>query len=61
MTPRLTCDRQLLAHSNDARKMTTDAHARYFGTELTDSSLVPESSSPQLGAMRFEEWLNRAQ
>lgn len=52
--------RRLLANNNDARKVTTDVHARYFGTELNDQSLVPASSTPRIGGTRFENWLTRS-
>jgi hypothetical protein len=52
--------RLVLAHNKDSRKVTTDAHARYFGTELNDESLVPASSAPRIGATRFETWLTRS-
>ena len=37
--------RRFLSATGDARKVTTDVHARYFGTELNDQSLTP---GPQL-------------
>ena len=52
--------RRVLGKNNDAREVTTDVHARYFGTELNDQSLVPESSTPRIGATRFESWLTRS-
>jgi hypothetical protein len=52
--------RRLLSNNNDAREVTTDAHARYFGTELNDQSLVPSSSAPRIGSTRFESWLSRS-
>src|SRR5215212_9893705 len=33
--------RRFLGAKRDARTVTTDAHARYFGTELNDQSLTP--------------------
>jgi uncharacterized protein YbjT (DUF2867 family) len=51
--------RRVLGKNNDTRQVTTDIHARYFGTELNDQSLVP-ASNPRLGATRFESWLSRA-
>jgi nitrite reductase/ring-hydroxylating ferredoxin subunit len=48
--------RQSLSARNDPRKVIADPHARYFGTELTERSLVPEGDA-QLGKMRFEDWL----
>ncbi len=52
--------RRVLANNHDARKVTTDVHARYFGTELNDQSLVPASSAPRIGTTRFESWLVRS-
>jgi hypothetical protein len=34
-------------------------HARYFGTELSERSLVPGDDA-QLGETRFEDWLSRS-
>jgi uncharacterized protein YbjT (DUF2867 family) len=50
--------RRFLSANRDARKVTTDVHARYFGTELNDQSLTP-GDNPRLGPTRFEDWLNR--
>ena len=44
---------------NDPREVIADAHARYFGTELHDGSLVP-SGDARLGETRFDEWLGRS-
>ena len=52
--------RRVLANNHDARKVTSDVHARYFGTELNDQSLVPASTAPRIGTTRFESWLTRA-
>jgi uncharacterized protein YbjT (DUF2867 family) len=52
--------RSVLANSKDERKVTTDSHARYFGTELDDQSLVPEGDTPRLGATRFANWLDHS-
>jgi uncharacterized protein YbjT (DUF2867 family) len=51
--------RRVLSAKNDTRSVTADVHARYFGTELDDQSLVP-GSNPRLGATRFETWLSRS-
>jgi len=51
--------RQLLRAKQDARQVTADVHARYFGAELNDRSLTP-GDNPRIGAIRFEEWLNRS-
>lgn len=47
-----------LSASNDPREVIADPHARYFGTELSEPSLVPGDAA-QLGEMRFEDWLRR--
>jgi uncharacterized protein YbjT (DUF2867 family) len=52
--------RRVLANNHDARKVATDVHARYFGTELNDQSLVPASAAPRIGTTRFESWLARS-
>lgn len=44
-----------LTAMQDPRKVVADAHARYFGAELKDDTLVP-AGKPRLGATRFEEW-----
>lgn len=50
--------RRALAVKNDARKVTGDLHAQYFGTELSDDSLVPIGKA-RLGATRYDAWLGR--
>ncbi len=50
--------RRFLIANRDARKVTTDVHALYFGTELNDQSLTP-GNNPRLGPTRFEDWLSR--
>lgn len=42
----------------DTREVVADPHARYFGTKLSERSLVP-SDGAQLGETRFEDWLSR--
>ncbi len=51
--------RRFLSATRDPRKVTTDAHAKYFGTELNDQSLTP-GNKPRLGSTRFAEWLSRS-
>ncbi len=43
----------------DPREVIADPHALYFGTELTERSLVP-SDGAILGETRFEDWLNQS-
>ena len=52
--------RRFLNATGDARKVITDAHARYYGVEVNDQSLVP-GPNPRLGSIRFAEWLNTPQ
>jgi uncharacterized protein YbjT (DUF2867 family) len=44
-----------LAMSGDTRDVIVDAHATYFGTELTDDSLVPGPDA-ELGSITYEAW-----
>jgi uncharacterized protein YbjT (DUF2867 family) len=44
-----------LARAGEAREVVVDEHARYFGTELTDESLVPGPDA-ELGATTYEAW-----
>ena len=46
-----------LSARNDPRTVIADQHAQYFGTELTEQSLVPNDGAPMVGEIRFEEWL----
>lgn len=48
-----------LSARNDQREVIADPHARYFGTELSDFSLVPGNDG-QLGKIRFQDWLNQS-
>src|SRR5437899_6059125 len=51
--------RRFLSANRDARKVTTDVHALYFGTAVNDQSLTP-GNNPRLGPMRFDDWLRRS-
>ena len=50
--------RRDLAARNDPREVISDPHARYFGGELSERTLVPGDGAP-LGETRFENWLNQ--
>ena len=52
--------RRFLRANRDARKVTTDVHAGYFGTAVNDQSLTP-GNNPLLGPTHFEDWLSRGQ
>jgi len=45
-----------LSARNDPRTVVADSDAQYFGTTLTNGSLLP-SEHAQLGETRFEDWL----
>jgi len=51
--------RRFLSTTRDPRKVTTDVHAQYFGTELNDQSLTPGKNA-RLAPTRYDEWLSRA-
>jgi uncharacterized protein YbjT (DUF2867 family) len=51
--------RQFLAARGDSRKVTTDPSTGYFGTPVTDESLVPTVANPRLGPTRFADWLRK--
>jgi uncharacterized protein YbjT (DUF2867 family) len=50
--------RRALRARNDPRDVIADPHARYFGAELGERSLVPAGEA-RLGEIRFEEWLSQ--
>jgi len=51
--------RLCLSARNDPREVIADPHARYFGTELSEHSLVPGNHA-LLGEIRFEDWLSQS-
>jgi uncharacterized protein YbjT (DUF2867 family) len=51
--------RQRLGALNDSREVVADPKARYFGTELSERSIVPGDDA-QLGETSFEAWLSQA-
>jgi uncharacterized protein YbjT (DUF2867 family) len=51
--------RRYLTATRDARTVTTDPKARYYGVEVNDQSLTP-GDNPRLGSTRFEDWLARS-
>jgi uncharacterized protein YbjT (DUF2867 family) len=50
--------REGLAARNDPREVVVDSHARYFGAELAERSLIPAGNA-RLGEIRFQEWLSQ--
>ncbi len=51
--------RKFLGATRDARTVTTDPRALYYGVEVNDQSLRP-GDHPRLGPTRFEEWLKNS-
>jgi uncharacterized protein YbjT (DUF2867 family) len=49
--------RQGLRARNDPREVVVDPHARYFGAELAERSLIPEDDA-RLGEIRLQDWLD---
>ena len=47
---------RILSANNDPRRVIPDVHARYFGVELDDHSLMPGDDA-RLAPTRFEDWL----
>jgi uncharacterized protein YbjT (DUF2867 family) len=50
--------RTALAARNDPREVVTDKHARYFGAELSERTLVPAGPAI-LGEIRYADWPGR--
>lgn len=51
--------REVLSAREDPRAIVADTHARYFGTELDDQSLIP-SAGARLGSLKFGGWLRQS-
>lgn len=51
--------RELIAAHEDDRPIVADAHARYFGAELNDRSLIPGPNA-RLGSTTFGDWLRQS-
>jgi uncharacterized protein YbjT (DUF2867 family) len=47
-----------LSARNDPRKVVADPHARYFGAELSERTLVAGEDA-RIGKTRFEDWLRQ--
>jgi uncharacterized protein YbjT (DUF2867 family) len=50
---------RVMEANGDPRRVIADAHAPYFGTELSERSLVPDDSA-FMASTRFEDWLANA-
>lgn len=49
-----------LKAANDPRMVEADVHARYFGSELNDQSIVPGESA-RIGKVGFQDWFRSSQ
>ena len=49
----------VLSAKHDKRKVIPDLHARYFGTELAEDSLIPRGRA-RMGQTRFEAWVGHS-
>jgi uncharacterized protein YbjT (DUF2867 family) len=51
--------REVLSAREDVRPVVADAHARYFGAELNDQSLIPGPKA-RIGSTTFGDWLRQS-
>jgi uncharacterized protein YbjT (DUF2867 family) len=51
--------RQYLAARKDSREVLADPHARYYGVELSERTLVPADDA-RVGETRFADWLKQS-
>jgi uncharacterized protein YbjT (DUF2867 family) len=51
--------RTVLVARKDLRRVVADPHARYYGAELNDQSLIPGPEA-RLGSTRFGDWLRQS-
>ncbi|MGG6898418.1 SDR family oxidoreductase [Rhizobium sp. BR 315] len=49
-----------LKAANDPRSVEADVHARYFGSELNDQSIVPGEGA-RIGKVGFQDWFRSSQ
>jgi uncharacterized protein YbjT (DUF2867 family) len=50
--------RRYLGARDDPRSVIADPHARYYGAELGERTLLPDNNAT-IGETRFEDWLSR--
>ena len=51
--------RRALAALHDPRTVIADPHARYYGIQVSERSLIPGNDA-RIGETRFEDWLTQA-
>ena len=52
--------RHFLAETDDPRHVVTDAHAPYYGLELTDERALIPGDDSRIGTTRFADWLRQS-
>jgi uncharacterized protein YbjT (DUF2867 family) len=52
--------RRFLTATGDPRQVVTDAHAPYYGLEVTDERALIPGDNPRIGATRFADWLSQS-
>jgi uncharacterized protein YbjT (DUF2867 family) len=52
--------RRFLSASNDPRRVVTDAHAPYYGLQVSDERALIPGGNPRIGTTRFADWLSRS-
>jgi uncharacterized protein YbjT (DUF2867 family) len=52
--------RRFLSASNDPRRVVTDAHAPYYGLQVSDERALIPGDNARLGTTRFADWLSRS-
>jgi uncharacterized protein YbjT (DUF2867 family) len=52
--------RRVLKAKQDTREVIADAHAQYFGAELSEDELTPGDDAAIIGVTRFDDWLSRS-
>jgi uncharacterized protein YbjT (DUF2867 family) len=50
--------REVLSAREDSRQIVADPHARYYGAELDDRSLIPAPGA-RIGRLKFGDWLRQ--
>jgi uncharacterized protein YbjT (DUF2867 family) len=51
--------REALSAWKDPREVVADPHARYYGVEMSERTLIPDDGA-QLGQTRFADWLKQS-
>jgi uncharacterized protein YbjT (DUF2867 family) len=52
--------RRFLSANHDPRQVVTDAHAPYYGLQVSDEHALVPGDNPRIGATRFADWLSRS-